>query len=236
MSDPRCTLWGMSAGKLSSVAVTEFDTAIGRCAMGWTDDGVVRFQLPEVVGVRVPERVESPEFAESSGLVGSPERDESAPLADSPDASALMSGMLRRGVDAIASARVRTVEPSGAMAEAIRAIRAHLTGELDDLRWIPVDYRAQPEFHRAVYDITRAIAPGHTLTYGEVAARAGAPGAAQAVGQALGRNPIPLIVPCHRVLAADHGLHGFSAPGGIATKARLLEIERTSGFGEPTLF
>ncbi|PPJ32664.1 cysteine methyltransferase [Nocardia nova] len=214
----------MSAGKLSSVEVTEFDTVIGRCAMGWTDDGVVRFQLPEVVGVRAPRPA------------GSPERVEAAPPADSPDASALVSGMLRRGMDGLAVARVRTVEPSGAIAEAIRAIRAHLTGELDDLRWIPVDYRTQPEFPRAVYDITRTIAPGHTLTYGEVAARAGAPGAAQAVGQALGRNPVPLIVPCHRVLAADHGLHGFSAPGGIATKARLLEIERTSGFGEPTLF
>ncbi|MFF0458131.1 methylated-DNA--[protein]-cysteine S-methyltransferase [Nocardia africana] len=206
----------MSAGKLSSVAVTEFDTAIGRCAMGWTDDGVVRFQLPDVVRAAEPTR--------------------SSASAQTSDADALTTGMLRRGVDPIAAERVRVVEPSGAMAEAIRAVRAHLTGELDDLRWIPVDYRSQPEFHRAVYDITRAIAPGHTLTYGEVAARAGAPGAAQAVGQALGRNPIPLIVPCHRVLAADHGLHGFSAPGGIVTKARLLEIERTSGFGEPTLF
>ncbi|MGW5518543.1 methylated-DNA--[protein]-cysteine S-methyltransferase [Nocardia africana] len=206
----------MSAGKLSSVAVTEFDTAIGRCAMGWTDDGVVRFQLPDVVRPAEPTR--------------------SSASAQTSDADALTTGMLRRGVDPIAAERVRVVEPSGAMAEAIRAVRAHLTGELDDLRWIPVDYRSQPEFHRAVYDITRAIAPGHTLTYGEVAARAGAPGAAQAVGQALGRNPIPLIVPCHRVLAADHGLHGFSAPGGIVTKARLLEIERTSGFGEPTLF
>ncbi len=217
MSDPRCTLWGMSAGKLSSVSVTEFDTAIGRCAMGWTDDGVVRFQLPEVVA-RGPE----PTRPSASGQTS--------------DAGALTAGMLRRGVDAIAAERVRVVDPSGGMAEAIRAIRAHLTGELDDLRWIPVDYRAQPEFHRAVYDITRTIGPGRTLTYGEVAARAGAPGAAQAVGQALGRNPVPLIVPCHRVLAADHGLHGFSAPGGIVTKARLLEIERTSGFGEPTLF
>ncbi|MEV6277354.1 methylated-DNA--[protein]-cysteine S-methyltransferase [Nocardia sp. NPDC051832] len=126
--------------------------------------------------------------------------------------------------------------PTGAIAEAIAGVRAHLAGELDDLRWIPVDISGIPEFHQAVYDITRAIPPGHTRTYGQVADRIGAPGAAQAVGQALGRNPIPLIIPCHRVLAADNALHGFSAPGGIHTKERLLEIERTPGFGEPTLF
>ncbi|MGK8485379.1 methylated-DNA--[protein]-cysteine S-methyltransferase [Nocardia asiatica] len=126
--------------------------------------------------------------------------------------------------------------PTAVIAEAIAAIRAHLAGELDDLRWIPVDSSGIPEFHRAVYAVTRAIDPGRTLSYGQVADRVGAPGAAQAVGQALGRNPIPLIIPCHRVLAADHALHGFSAPGGIDTKQRLLAIERTSGFGEPTLF
>ncbi|MFC9896933.1 methylated-DNA--[protein]-cysteine S-methyltransferase [Nocardia sp. NPDC127579] len=127
-------------------------------------------------------------------------------------------------------------EPTGAIAEAVAGVRAHLDGTLDDLRWIPVDLTGLPEFHRAVYDVTRAIGPGHTLSYGQVADRIGAPGAAQAVGQALGRNPIPLIIPCHRVLAADHALHGFSAPGGLVTKQRLLEIERTPGFGEPTLF
>ncbi|MEV0249443.1 methylated-DNA--[protein]-cysteine S-methyltransferase [Nocardia sp. NPDC050712] len=127
-------------------------------------------------------------------------------------------------------------DPADAIAEAVAGIRAHLAGELDDLCWIPVDLGGLPEFHRAVYEVTRAIGPGHTLSYGQVADRIGAPGAAQAVGQALGRNPIPLIIPCHRVLAADHALHGFSAPGGLVTKQRLLEIERTPGFGEPTLF
>ncbi|WP_107659774.1 methylated-DNA--[protein]-cysteine S-methyltransferase [Nocardia suismassiliense] len=131
---------------------------------------------------------------------------------------------------------VREETPTGAIAEAIAGIRAHLAGELDDLRWIPLDTNGIPEFHRAVYEVTRAIDPGHTLTYGQVADRIGAPGAAQAVGQALGRNPIPLIIPCHRVLAADNALTGFSAPGGVTTKQHLLEIERTPGFGEPTLF
>ncbi|MEU7766799.1 MGMT family protein [Nocardia sp. NPDC049190] len=131
---------------------------------------------------------------------------------------------------------VQEQPPTAAIAEAIAGIRAHLAGELDDLRWIPVNTSGIPQFHRAVYNVTRAIDPGRTLSYGQVAERVGAPGAAQAVGQALGRNPIPLIIPCHRVLAADHALHGFSAPGGIDTKQRLLAIERTSGFGEPTLF
>ncbi|WP_405160180.1 MGMT family protein [Nocardia sp. NBC_01499] len=131
---------------------------------------------------------------------------------------------------------VRDEAPTGVIAEAITGIRAHLAGALDDLRWIPLDTSAIPEFHRAVFEVTRAIDPGHTLTYGQVADRIGAPGAAQAVGQALGRNPIPLIIPCHRVLAADNALTGFSAPGGVTTKQNLLEIERTPGFGEPTLF
>lgn len=128
-------------------------------------------------------------------------------------------------------------EPAvGSRADTVRRIRAHLDGELDDLRSVSVDIDELPEFHRAVYTVTRTIDPGHTLSYGEVAERAGAPGAAQAVGQALGRNPVPLIIPCHRVLAADHALHGFSAPGGVDTKQRLLSIERTPGFGEPMLF
>ena len=132
--------------------------------------------------------------------------------------------------------QVRETTPPSVIAEAIAGIRAHLAGELDDLRWIPVDTSGIPAFHRRVYDVTRAIDPGRVLGYGQIAARIGPPGSAQAVGQALGRNPIPLIIPCHRVVAADNALTGFSAPGGIHTKQRLLEIERTPGFGEPTLF
>ncbi|MEV6770545.1 methylated-DNA--[protein]-cysteine S-methyltransferase [Nocardia sp. NPDC051030] len=131
---------------------------------------------------------------------------------------------------------IREADPTPEIAEVITRIRAHLNGDLDDLQWIPLDMAALNDFDRAVYAVTRAIAPGHTLNYGAVANRIGAPHGAQAVGQSLGRNPIPLIVPCHRVLAADNALTGFSAPGGLTTKQRLLEIERTPGFGEPTLF
>jgi methylated-DNA-[protein]-cysteine S-methyltransferase len=82
-----------------------------------------------------------------------------------------------------------------------------------------------PAFHRRVYELTRQILPGETRTYGEIAADLGEPGAARAVGQALGRNPFPILVPCHRVLAAGGKAGGFSAPGGVATKWRLLDIE-----------
>jgi methylated-DNA-[protein]-cysteine S-methyltransferase len=100
-----------------------------------------------------------------------------------------------------------------------------LAGESRDLTDIPLDFDDRvPEFHRRVYDVARTIKPGMTLTYGAIAARLGEPDAARAIGQALGRNPIPIIVPCHRVLAAN-GTGGFSAPGGTATKLRLLAIE-----------
>ena len=94
---------------------------------------------------------------------------------------------------------------------------------------------ALPEFNRKVYAIARTIPPGETLTYGEIAERLGDKLLARAVGQALGENPIPLIVPCHRVLAAGGKSGGFSAAGGVVTKLRLLTIEGAAP-GGPTLF
>ena len=108
---------------------------------------------------------------------------------------------------------------------AIEGIVALLTGEARDLTDVPLDLESVPTFHQRVYEVARLIKPGTTLSYGEVATRVGEPDSARAVGQALGRNPIPIIVPCHRVLAADGGTGGFSAPGGTATKLRLLAIE-----------
>jgi methylated-DNA-[protein]-cysteine S-methyltransferase len=93
-----------------------------------------------------------------------------------------------------------------------------------------------PEFERRVYEVARSIAPGTTLTYGEIAARLEAPGEARAVGEALRRNPFPIVVPCHRVLASGGKVGGFSANGGVATKLRLLTIERARTSAEPTLF
>lgn len=118
--------------------------------------------------------------------------------------------------------------PPAAVSRAIAKIDALLTGKPSDLRSIELDMAAVPEFHRRVYEAARAIPPGATLSYGQLAIRLGAPGSARAVGQALGRNPFALIVPCHRVLAASGKLGGFSANGGITTKLRLLAIERPS--------
>jgi methylated-DNA-[protein]-cysteine S-methyltransferase len=119
---------------------------------------------------------------------------------------------------------------------AVDAIRALLVGEATDLSAISLDMAGVPPFHRKVYEAARAIPPGATLSYGEIAARVGAPGSARAVGQALGRNPFAIIVPCHRVLAAGGRLGGFSANGGAATKLRMLSIEGARAAGQRGLF
>jgi methylated-DNA-[protein]-cysteine S-methyltransferase len=117
---------------------------------------------------------------------------------------------------------------------AVEAILALLGGEGTDLSSIPLDMEGVPPFHRKVYDVARGIPAGETLSYGEVAARLGSPGASRAVGQALGRNPFAIIVPCHRVLAAGGKVGGFSANGGIGTKLKLLSIEGATTNGKPT--
>jgi methylated-DNA-[protein]-cysteine S-methyltransferase len=119
---------------------------------------------------------------------------------------------------------------------AVARIQALLTGARDDLADLPLALDGVPEFHRQVYAVARAIPPGEVLTYGEVARRIGDPGAARAVGQALGRNPFAPVVPCHRVLAAGGRSGGFSAEGGAATKLKMLEIEQARFDDEPGLF
>jgi methylated-DNA-[protein]-cysteine S-methyltransferase len=130
----------------------------------------------------------------------------------------------------------REARPDGEAARAVAAICAHLRGEMSEIDTITLDLRAIPPFNRQVYDITRAIPRGQTLTYGDIAKQLGASGAARAVGRALGQNPIPIIVPCHRVLAANGATGGFSATGGVATKFRLLAIEGARATTAPTLF
>ncbi|HEX2559534.1 methylated-DNA--[protein]-cysteine S-methyltransferase [Phenylobacterium sp.] len=136
-----------------------------------------------------------------------------------PDAERTRSGVLRRFAGA------EPAEPSEAVSAVIAAVQALLRGEAVDLTGVELDLAACPPFNRRVYDIARAIAPGDTLTYGEVAERLGDPLLARAVGQALGQNPCPIVVPCHRVLAAGGRTGGFSARGGVKTKLKLLEIE-----------
>ena len=117
------------------------------------------------------------------------------------------------------------IEPPKHIQRAIDDITALLRGEKKSLRVIPLDMSRVAAFNARVYQTTRAIPPGATRTYGEVARAIGEPDGARAVGQALGRNPFPIVVPCHRVVGADGKLIGFSATGGIATKLKMLKIE-----------
>jgi methylated-DNA-[protein]-cysteine S-methyltransferase len=159
-----------------------FETAIGTCAVSWSERGITSVALP------------------GSKLGAS------------------------------------TAHPPAHIAHAVEAMAALLNGERRDLTDIALDPSGIDDFRRAVYDATRAIGPGEIKTYGEIAREVGDPNAARAVGAALGSNPYPIVVPCHRVLAADGSLHGFSAPGGIKTKRKLLEIECAPGFTQVALF
>jgi methylated-DNA-[protein]-cysteine S-methyltransferase len=105
------------------------------------------------------------------------------------------------------------------------AVERYLAGKSVDFSKVDLDLAGVGDFHRQIYAATRRVGWGETVTYGELARRVGSPGAARAVGQAMGRNPIPIIVPCHRVLASGRKIGGFSAFGGAVTKARLLELE-----------
>src|SRR5262249_5102411 len=118
----------------------------------------------------------------------------------------------------------------------IDAIVALLGGERSDLSTAVLDMEPVEPFERRVYEIARTIGPGATLPYGEIATRLGDAALARDVGQALGHNPFPLIVPCHRVLGAGGKAGGFSANGGVTTKLRLLSIERARTSEQPTLF
>jgi methylated-DNA-[protein]-cysteine S-methyltransferase len=146
-----------------------------------------------------------------------------------PEASdaATRARLLRRFPDA------REASPPPDVRRAIAGIAGLLRGEPRDLSPVALDMARVPHFHRRVYEVARTIPPGGTLSYGDVAARLGTPGAARAVGRALGCNPFALIVPCHRVVAAGGKVGGFSAGGGGATKLRLLAIEGARSAASP---
>ena len=123
-----------------------------------------------------------------------------------------------------------------AMQAIIDRVLTLLGGERVDLRDVPLDFGTAPEFHKQVYEIARTIPAGQTMTYGEIAKRLGVPHESREVGQAMGRNPIAIIMPCHRVLGADGKMGGFSANGGVAIKRRILEIEGAAALGAGPLF
>ena len=178
---------------MSTFGFTLFETAIGPCAIVWSERGVAAVQLPAA------------------------------------DERATRRRIARRFPPA------RAAMPPAEVERVIGDIVALLAGEAKDLSYVKLDSGRLSDWQRRVYQIARTIPARATLTYGEIAARMGDRMLARDVGQALGENPFPLIVPCHRVLAAGGKIGGFSAPGGSSTKLRLLAIEGGQP-GGPTLF
>jgi methylated-DNA-[protein]-cysteine S-methyltransferase len=135
-----------------------------------------------------------------------------------------------------AKSELAEVSPPPPVAQAIAGMTALLSGRGADLSSIALDMSHVPEFNRGVYDIAREIPPGKTLTYGDIAKRLGGVELSRDVGQALGQNPFPIVVPCHRVLAAGGKPGGFSANGGVKTKLKMLAIEGAYVNHTPSLF
>jgi len=133
-------------------------------------------------------------------------------------------------------ADIAEAEPTADVQRVIDRIVDLLKGKADDLIDIVLDLEDVPEFNRSVYQIARTIPPGRTVTYGDIAKRLGGVELSRDVGQALGRNPCPIVVPCHRVLAAGNKPGGFSANGGVSTKLKMLAIEGAIVNHTPNLF
>ena len=170
-----------------------FDSAFGRCAIAWNDNGLTRTRLP--------------------------------------DRDARQTEHSVAGND---GARVDADLPEIAK-RAVAELCAYFDGHTSDLDSLPLDFSIVAEFNARIYRALRAVPRGETTTYGALARAVEAPGAARAVGMAMGRNPWPVIVPCHRVLAAGAKMGGFSAPGGTLTKERLLALEGVAVGGTPML-
>ncbi len=179
---------------MSGERFASFATAIGVCAIAWSERGVC--------GVQLPERHEQ----------------------------ATRHRLLRRFPGAVETL------PDGPMQHAIDGIVALLRGEARDLSFVTLDMEGVPPFRQSIYAVLRAIPPGGALSYGEVATRLGEHVTARDVGEAMGKNPFPIVVPCHRVVGSGGRIGGFSANGGVATKLRLLNIERAQPSGPAGLF
>ena len=141
-----------------------------------------------------------------------------------------LGGSRRAAVAALCPELLQTAQEEAWNRDLVRRLEAYAEAEVDDFRDVAVDLGPQTEFQRLVIAGCRQIPPGSTLTYGELAARAGRPRAARAVGHCMATNRIPLIVPCHRVVCADGGLRGYSANGGLRLKQLLLDREALGVF------
>ena len=151
-------------------------------------------------------------------------------VAPQPAAEAARRTFLRRFPDATEAPVPEVLAPT------VAGIQALMRGEKADLTAAPLDLARTPEFHARVYEVARNIPPGETLTYGDIAVQLGDKLLARDVGQALGKNPWPIVVPCHRVTAAGGKPGGFSARGGVNTKLKLLAIEGAKAAAQADLF
>jgi methylated-DNA-[protein]-cysteine S-methyltransferase len=127
----------------------------------------------------------------------------------------------------------RAARPPDWVKDLILRVQRHLEGDVQDLSDVKLDFANVPAFHQRVYEALREVPAGTTVTYADLARAVGSPEAVRAVGQAMAKNPIPLVIPCHRVLGAHKNAGGFSAPGGVATKAKLLANEGQPIASEP---
>lgn len=199
-------------GMADDCGVTVFATAIGHCGLAWSPEREV------VLGAQLPESDAEATRARLRARFPGAVEYRADERGDGPAAA--------NGTDAAVPAWVL---------EVIDTVTASLAGRRVDLSVVPLDLDSVSAFHCRVYELARTIPRGATSTYGELARRLGEPGAAQAVGQALGANPFAPIVPCHRVLAAGGKPGGFSAAGGLATKEHILAAEGVH-LTPPTLF
>ncbi|WP_295810725.1 methylated-DNA--[protein]-cysteine S-methyltransferase [uncultured Nitratireductor sp.] len=115
--------------------------------------------------------------------------------------------------------------PTGAISDVVAAAQRYFTGSEEDFSAVPLDFAGISHFHRALYTAMRQLAYGETITYGALCESVGYPKATRETGAAMGQNPMPLIIPCHRVLAAGGKIGGFSAHGGITAKQKMLALE-----------
>lgn len=125
----------------------------------------------------------------------------------------------------LAAMGAKESEPTRAVASLMDKIEDYADGQAVDFSAVELDLAGVPEFHCRCYAVLTTISWGKTMTYGEMARQLGDVGLSRAVGQAMGANPLPLVLPCHRVLASGGGAGGFSAPGGAATKRIMLALE-----------
>lgn len=227
-----------------------FATRIGVCGLAWNETALVAVQLPEAEQAQTRERMLR--GLEKRHAQCCPQPQAVYPMAAAAHA---LPAWVREAVGGLQQL-LAGVQPSddwdiSAQAEAgaqgvIGDLRedwlnsqAHAQNPsqvLPDLRHVPLDEFGVSDFHRRVYAFARALAPGQTCTYGDVARALGDIGLARAVGQALGANPFAPLVPCHRVLAAGRQPGGFSGGQGAITKLRMLELEGAAWGGTRSLF